>query len=133
MGRVPLPPHTVTRAVASLADESASVGWTMLVDALAERGVQVVEGRAPDGRWIEHGELTASVVGSHDDAALVDSLVRAALVRRAPREDLVVLVSTILVTLFFDLTYAIGLGMVVSMVLLKVSIPAGRAPASVTS
>lgn len=32
------------------------------------------------------------------------------LLRRAPREDLVVLVMTILITLFFDLTYAIGFG-----------------------
>lgn len=37
--------------------------------------------------------------------------------RRAPREDVVVLVSTMLITLFFDLTYAIGFGVLVSMVL----------------
>lgn len=40
------------------------------------------------------------------------------LLRRAPREDLVVLVSTILITLFFDLTYAIGFGVLASTVLL---------------
>lgn len=42
----------------------------------------------------------------------------ARLLRRAPREDLVVLVSTILITVFFDLTYAIGFGVLVSTVLL---------------
>lgn len=42
----------------------------------------------------------------------------AMLLRRAPRADLLVLVSTILITVFFDLTYAIGFGVVVSMVLL---------------
>ncbi len=36
------------------------------------------------------------------------------LLRRAPREDLVVLVMTILVTLFLDLTYAIALGVLAS-------------------
>lgn len=40
------------------------------------------------------------------------------LLRRAPREDLIVLVSTILITVFFDLTYAIGFGMLASAVLL---------------
>lgn len=40
------------------------------------------------------------------------------LLKRAPREDLVVLVSTILITLFFDLTYAIGFGVLASTVLL---------------
>lgn len=40
------------------------------------------------------------------------------LIRRAPREDLLVLISTMLITLFFDLTYAIGFGIVVSTVLL---------------
>ncbi len=39
------------------------------------------------------------------------------MVRRAPREDIVVLMSTMLITLFFDLTYAIGFGVLVSMVL----------------
>lgn len=40
------------------------------------------------------------------------------LLRRAPRQDLVVLVATILITLFFDLTYAIGFGVLASAVLL---------------
>lgn len=42
----------------------------------------------------------------------------ARLLRQAPRADLVVLISTILITVFFDLTYAIGFGVVVSAVLL---------------
>ena len=40
------------------------------------------------------------------------------LLRRAPRDDLVVLVSTMLITLFLDLTYAIGFGVLASAVLL---------------
>src|SRR5690606_20267132 len=40
------------------------------------------------------------------------------LVRGAPREDVAVLLSTMLITLFFDLTYAIGFGVVLSAVLL---------------
>lgn len=40
------------------------------------------------------------------------------LLRRAPREDLLVLVSTILITVFLDLTYAIGFGVAASMFLL---------------
>lgn len=40
------------------------------------------------------------------------------LLRRAPREDLVVLMSTIGITVFFDLTYAIGFGVLASAVLL---------------
>ena len=53
----------------------------------------------------------------------------ARLIRRAPREDLVVLVSTILITLFFDLTYAIGFGVIASAVLLirqLVQLPAAQ-------
>lgn len=42
----------------------------------------------------------------------------ARLVRGAPREDLGVLLGTMAVTLFFDLTYAIGLGILVSAILL---------------
>ncbi len=42
----------------------------------------------------------------------------ARLLRRAPREDLIVLVSTALITLFFDLTYAIGAGILASMFIL---------------
>ena len=42
----------------------------------------------------------------------------ARLVVRAPREDLIVLLSTILITLFFDLSYAIGFGVLASAVLL---------------
>ncbi len=42
----------------------------------------------------------------------------AKLLRRAPRADVVVLVATILITLFFDLTYAIGFGVMASAVLL---------------
>ncbi len=42
----------------------------------------------------------------------------ARLIGRAPREDLIVLVSTALITLFFDLTYAIGFGVIASAVLL---------------
>ena len=40
------------------------------------------------------------------------------LMRTAPREDLVVLLGTILVTVFFDLTFAIALGVIASTVLL---------------
>lgn len=40
------------------------------------------------------------------------------LLRGAPREDLVALLGTALMTLFFDLTYAIGFGIVASIVLL---------------
>ena len=40
------------------------------------------------------------------------------LFRRAPREDLIVLTSTILITLFFDLSYAIAFGLLASAVLL---------------
>jgi SulP family sulfate permease len=40
------------------------------------------------------------------------------LFRRAPREDLIVLGSTIGITLFFDLTYAIGFGLLASAVLM---------------
>ena len=51
------------------------------------------------------------------------------LLRRAPREDLVVLVATVLITLFVDLSYAIGLGVVLSAVLLLrrlVQLPAAQ-------
>jgi SulP family sulfate permease len=48
--------------------------------------------------------------------AEVPELVR--LLRRAPREDLIVLLATIFITLFFDLTYAIGFGLLASAVLL---------------
>lgn len=40
------------------------------------------------------------------------------LIRTAPREDLIVLVGTILVTVFFDLTFAIALGVIASTVIL---------------
>ena len=52
------------------------------------------------------------------------------LLRRAPREDLLVLVSTILITVFFDLTYAIGFGVLASAVLLirrLINVPAAAA------
>ncbi len=52
------------------------------------------------------------------------------LVRRAPREDVIVLLSTVFITLFFDLTYAIGFGIFASTVLLLrrlVSVPAAAA------
>ncbi|MGE0705662.1 MAG: STAS domain-containing protein, partial [Vicinamibacterales bacterium] len=42
----------------------------------------------------------------------------ARILRRAPREDLIVLLSTVQITVFFDLSYAIGFGVVVSAVLL---------------
>jgi SulP family sulfate permease len=48
--------------------------------------------------------------------AEVPELIR--LILRAPREDLIVLISTVLITLFFDLTYAIGFGVLASSVLL---------------
>lgn len=54
----------------------------------------------------------------------------ARLLRRAPREDLLVLVSTMLITLFFDLTYAIAFGVVLSAILLirrLVDVPAAAA------
>lgn len=52
------------------------------------------------------------------------------LIRRAPREDVAVLLSTIAITLFFDLTYAIGFGVLASTILLirrLVSVPAAAA------
>lgn len=52
------------------------------------------------------------------------------LIRRAPREDVLVLVATILITLFFDLTYAIGFGVLASTILLVrrlVNVPAAAA------
>jgi len=52
------------------------------------------------------------------------------LLRRAPREDLLVLVSTAVITLVFDLTYAIGFGVAISVVLLLrrlVRLPAAQA------
>ncbi len=51
------------------------------------------------------------------------------LLRRAPREDLIVLTSTILITLFVDLTWAIGFGVFASAVLLLwrlVGLPAAQ-------
>ncbi len=51
------------------------------------------------------------------------------LLRRAPREDLMVLVATILITLFFDLSFAIGFGVIISAVLLirrLVAVPAAQ-------
>jgi len=51
------------------------------------------------------------------------------LVKRAPRADAAVVVATALITLFFDLTYAIGFGILASMVLLLrqfVRIPAAQ-------
>lgn len=54
----------------------------------------------------------------------------ARIIRRAPREDVLVLVATILITLFFDLTYAIGFGVFASAILLirrLVSVPAAAA------
>lgn len=53
----------------------------------------------------------------------------AKLVRRAPRQDVVVLLATIVLTLFFDLTYAIAFGVLASMVLLiseLVKLPAAK-------
>jgi SulP family sulfate permease len=49
------------------------------------------------------------------------------LLRSAPREELVVLVSTMAVTLFFDLSWAIGFGVLASMALLIHRL--GRVPA----
>ena len=52
------------------------------------------------------------------------------LVRKAPREDLIVLLATMFITLFFDLTYAIGFGVLASAVLLirrLVRVPAAAA------
>ncbi len=51
------------------------------------------------------------------------------LLRRAPRDDLVVLVSTVLITVFLDLTYAIGFGVAISVALLLrqlVALPAAQ-------
>lgn len=51
------------------------------------------------------------------------------LLRRAPREDAIVLGATIFITLFFDLTYAIGFGVLASMILLirrLVTVPAAE-------
>lgn len=51
------------------------------------------------------------------------------LLRRAPRADLTVLIATILITLFSDLTYAIGFGVLASMLLLirrLVAVPAAQ-------
>lgn len=51
------------------------------------------------------------------------------LIKRAPRQDVIVLVSTILITLFFDLTYAIGFGIIASAFLLiqqLIKLPAAK-------
>lgn len=51
------------------------------------------------------------------------------LLRRAPREDILVLVSTVLITLFVDLTWAIGFGVFASAILLLrrlVGLPAAQ-------
>jgi SulP family sulfate permease len=51
------------------------------------------------------------------------------LLRRAPREDAVVLALTVVITVFFDLTYAIGFGVLASAVLLLArlaKLPAAR-------
>ncbi len=51
------------------------------------------------------------------------------LLRRAPRDDLVVLVSTVVITVFLDLTYAIAFGVAVSVALLLrklVALPAAQ-------
>jgi SulP family sulfate permease len=53
----------------------------------------------------------------------------ARLIRRAPREDLIVLISTVLITVFLDLTYAIGFGILASAFLLLrrlVALPAAE-------
>lgn len=53
----------------------------------------------------------------------------AGLLRRAPREDLIVLVSTITITVFVDLSYAIGFGVLMSAILLirrLVKLPAAQ-------
>lgn len=52
------------------------------------------------------------------------------LLRRAPREDLLVLISTVLITVFFDLSYAIAFGVLASALLLLrqlVALPAAQA------
>lgn len=52
------------------------------------------------------------------------------LVRRAPKEDVVVLLATIAITVFLDLTYAIGFGVLASAVMLirrLISVPAAAA------
>jgi SulP family sulfate permease len=67
-------------------------------------------------RHIPLTTLAAILVVVAWNIAEVPELVR--LLRRAPREDLVVLVSTITITVFFDLSYAIGFGVLASAVLL---------------
>jgi SulP family sulfate permease len=53
-----------------------------------------------------------------------------ALVKKAPRKDVIVLISTVLITVFFDLTYAIGFGVIASAFLLiheLMKVPAAKA------
>lgn len=71
------------------------------------------------GRWVGFIPLTALaavLLVVAWNIAEVPEVVR--LLRRAPREDLVILVATIAITVFFDLTYAIGFGVAASAFLL---------------
>ncbi len=83
------------------------------------------------GPWAGHiplAVLAAVLLIVAWNIAEVPAVVR--LLRRAPREDLLVLVSTALITLFLDLTYAIGFGIIVSALLLirrLVRLPAAQA------
>ncbi len=83
------------------------------------------------GPWAGHiplAVLAAVLLIVAWNIAEVPAVVR--LLRRAPREDLLVLVSTALITLFLDLSYAIGFGIIVSALLLirrLVRLPAAQA------
>ncbi len=71
------------------------------------------------GRWVGFIPLTALaavLLVVAWNIAEVPEVVR--LVGRAPREDLVILIATIGITVFFDLTYAIGFGVAASAFLL---------------
>lgn len=71
---------------------------------------------APVAGDIPLAVLAAILVVVAYGIADVPELVR--LLRTAPREDLIALVGTILVTVFFDLTFAIALGVITSTIIL---------------
>lgn len=71
--------------------------------------------------------LAAILIFTAWNIAEVPELTR--LIRRAPRQDVMVLIATILITLFFDLTYAIGFGIIASAFLLiqqLIKLPAAK-------
>jgi SulP family sulfate permease len=112
MGGIP-----ATAAIARTAAGIRSGGSTRLtgvVHAATVLAATIVLGRLAG--HIPLATLAAILIVVAWNIAEVPELVR--LVLRAPREDLIVLISTVLITLFLDLTYAIGFGVLASAVLL---------------